>query len=146
MKYIISDIDGTISNPKERLHFIQNKPKNWNAFNGGVTFDTPFLDTVAVLDSFRRSGGMIILCTGREMKYKDATTQWFQKNNIFYDDLFMRKFGDHRKDYEVKSDLLNDIIAKYGNNVVCVLEDRTQCVDMWRGRGLRCYQVASGDY
>jgi len=31
-------------------------------------------------------------------------------------------------------------------NVLCALDDRQQVVDMWRERGIRCLQVAKGDF
>lgn len=41
----------------------------------------------------------------------------------------------------------NRIVVDYGEvDVTAVFDDRNQVVDMWRGMGLRCYQVAPGNF
>ena len=57
----------------------------------------------------------------------------------------MRDRGDHRKDAIVKKEKYEQFI-KDDYNVVCVFEDRDQCVDMWRELGLLCCQVYKGEY
>jgi hypothetical protein len=57
----------------------------------------------------------------------------------------MRKEGDVRKDAIVKGEIYEkNINGKY--NVLFVLDDRNQMVEMWRGLGLTCLQVADGDF
>jgi hypothetical protein len=59
--------------------------------------------------------------------------------------LFMRKDGDHRPDHQVKSNILDDILAK-GWDPIMAFDDRKQVVEMWRARGIVCAQVAPGDF
>ena len=56
----------------------------------------------------------------------------------------MREMDDVRSDADVKRDLFIKHIDE--EKVWLVIEDRDQCVDMWRGLGLTCLQVAPGDY
>ena len=59
--------------------------------------------------------------------------------------LYLRGVGDFREDPMVKSYLYDQILAK-GFKPKLVFEDRSIVVKMWRGRGLRCLQVAEGDF
>ena len=52
-------------------------------------------------------------------------------NNIPYDDIFMRKFGDKRKDSTVKEELFwTHVAPKY--DIEFALDDRQQVVDHTR--------------
>jgi hypothetical protein len=57
----------------------------------------------------------------------------------------MRRAGDRRKDWVVKSELYREHIEpRY--DVLLVLDDRDQVVRAWRGLGLTVFQVAEGDF
>ena len=87
----------------------------------------------------------VIFVSGREDKYKEPTLRFFEKHNIKYLDLFMRKSGDNRKDSVIKEEIYNEFIKdKY--NVLFVLDDRNQVVELWRRLGLTCFQVADGNF
>lgn len=62
-----------------------------------------------------------------------------------FDELLMRP--DERrseKDVYIKQDMLNDLKQDY--EVVLAVDDRDQVVQMWRENGIRCLQVAEGDF
>ena len=59
--------------------------------------------------------------------------------------LFMRPYGDSRKDSVVKREIFErEIQSRY--QVVGVFDDRMQVVRMWRDLGLTVFQVADGDF
>lgn len=157
MKYIF-DIDGTIADCSQRLHFIL-PPKDitddvdldkiapdWESFYKDCVNDKPIVPTIDLLCALHEHGAKIIFVTGRPCKYMNETIQWLQKyacENV--DGLFMRKNGDHRPDYIVKKEIYDECIKPY-HHIDGVFEDRKQCVDMWRSLDLTCYQVADGNY
>lgn len=57
----------------------------------------------------------------------------------------MRPEGDIRKDSIVKRELFEKYVRPY-YNIEFVLDDRNQVVEMWRSLGLKCLQVAEGDF
>lgn len=59
--------------------------------------------------------------------------------------LRMRPHGDHRPDYEIKREWLNEARA-HRMAPELVFEDRDQVVSMWRSEGVPCFQVKCGDY
>jgi hypothetical protein len=57
----------------------------------------------------------------------------------------MRKNNDHREDSIVKQEML-DKIRLDGYNPTLVFDDRARVVEMWRKNGIKCFQVAEGNF
>ena len=70
---------------------------------------------------------------------------WLEKHKISYRFLFMREEGDLREDYVVKEAMLESL-AKLGYWPLLVVEDRQQCVDMWRSHGICTLQPMEDDF
>jgi len=87
----------------------------------------------------------LIILSGREDLCRNSTVEWLEKNNIFYDELFMRKTGDRRKDSIIKEEIFWEHIEP-NYNVIAVFDDRDQVVKMWRSLGLKCLQVDYGNF
>ena len=60
----------------------------------------------------------------------------------------MRPDGDYRPDAELKSELFDKLVDIHGFDTedTIIFDDRQSVVDMWRARGLTCFQVAKGDF
>ena len=97
-----------------------------------------------LLDSLREEY-VIFLVSGRSEACRKETEKWLTENDISYDMLFMRPEYDIRKDSIIKREIFETHIRPY-YNVEFVLDDRNQVVDMWRSLGLKCLQVAEGDF
>ena len=143
---IICDLDGTLANCEHRVHHVQSKPKNWDAFYAGVRDDTVNVPVLQVLDAFIRQYE-VIFCSGRPERCRSDTVWWLREScGLWGGDytLLMRKDGDFRADCVVKQEILDQHIDK--DRVLFVFDDRQQVVDMWRRNGLTCFQVAKGDF
>jgi len=136
---IIVDLDGTLANHKG-VRYIHDL----TLCDG----DKCYLHIRDILNWFRISKantGKIIICSGREDKYKDLTQQWLKKYCIEHDELFMRKAGDRRKDCIIKREIFDaNIKGKY--NILFSLDDRNQVVEMYRHMGIPCLQCNYGDF
>jgi hypothetical protein len=86
----------------------------------------------------------IVIMTARDSGCRADTEKWLKANDVPYSRLLMRPKGDHSPDPVCKQKLLEDHIDY--KDVWFVLEDRKSVVDMWRGEGLTCLQVAPGDF
>jgi hypothetical protein len=142
---VVCDIDGTIADLTHRLHYIKNKPKDWNKFFDQCQFDAPFGDICYLLDIFKGAGKTIIYVSGRSSVVEKATKEWLYKFNLPAGRLYMRSEGDYRADYIIKEEII-DRIELTPEEVLCVLDDRNQVVNMWRRRGFRVLQVAEGEF
>jgi FMN phosphatase YigB (HAD superfamily) len=148
-KYVIFDIDGTISEFSERRKEFLKK-EDWYNFHHYCYEDKPIKDVIDVVKVLSRQY-IPIFCTGRTA-YESViirTINWIAEHigiGCEYGvNLLMRKIDDFRKDTEVKPELLKyaDI---YPYDVLCILEDREEMVDKWRELGFTCLQPTREKY
>lgn len=147
MKSIIVDVDGTLADCEHRRHFVEKKPKDWKSFfaREHVLKDPAIMPVVHLVRCMAESGYHVIIVTGRQRSHKDMTIEWLRKNGIPFSSFFCRDEGDFREDYVVKSEILDHLIS-IGHDIHFTVDDRKQVVDMWRARGLVCFQVAEGNF
>jgi phosphatidate phosphatase APP1 len=139
----VFDLDGTVCDVRHRRHFVTTKPKNWNAWNKGLINDTPHLAVQKVFQALRNDHEVdLIIVSGRSDYYKEQTIQWLTDHNIFYDQIFMRKYKDKRDDAIVKSEIADEI--EQTHNILGVFDDRQRVVNMWIQRGIFVFDVAQG--
>jgi len=141
---VIFDIDGTISNAHHRRQYVATKPRNWEAWNAGIINDKPIPQVLEVFHALK-DRFPIFFVSGRSDDYRDVTLQWFEKYGIMdhdYNDLLMRKCGDHRDDAIVKGELADQIEKDY--NIFAVFDDRQKVVNMWINRGIFVFDVSQG--
>lgn len=131
---IICDIDGTLALKSDR------SPFDWKRVKEDKV-NTPVED---VLFTYERQAEIILL-SGRDEVCRRETEEWLDEHGIGYKSLHMRKEGDNRPDYIVKKELFDaNVKGKY--RVLFVMDDRNQVVNLWRGMGLTCFQVADGNF
>jgi FMN phosphatase YigB (HAD superfamily) len=147
-KIVVFDIDGTIANNDHRRHFVEQKPKDWKAYNNLMADDGVYLDIVYIMSTlWNDTNNRIILCTGREETYREHTENWLIKVGLFHyiNDLYMRKEKDYRSDAIVKVELMKQIEADWGRPQLW-FDDRQQVVDAIRAEGIRVLQVQEGNF
>jgi acid phosphatase class B len=144
---VVVDIDGTIAKVGDRLKYLQQEKKDWDAFYEHCDEDEPIDEMCQLVADLFVLGRSIVFCTGRRESVREKTKNWLTQNVIstFDDELLMRKDGDWRHDTEVKPELLQ----KAGitpDKVYFILEDRDSMVAKWRELGYRCLQVNDGNF
>ena len=140
---VIVDIDGTIATPGARLKYLKGKP-DYEKFYASCFDDAPIqemIDLVTIL----KSKYTIVYCTGRREQVRKLTADWLLKHNLPAGKLIMRPDGDKRHDVEVKPEQLSNqgILLQ---EIAFILEDRNSMVKKWRRLGLKCLQVAEGNF
>jgi len=146
----IFDLDGVLSDNSARQYMLNppsGKPTSadWAAFFAASSQDAAYMDTVKLLKTLQAAGYKILLVTGRSEDHEYITLPWLREHGIEPDLLCQRRHLDFRKDYEVKSEIFLSQIRPY-YNVLGVFEDRDDCVKMWRGFDLTCYQPRVATY
>ena len=139
-RVIISDLDGTISDPSHRLYLY--RLRKYDQFNKAGKDDRPVENVCNVLRNLSEVD--IVIITARDESCRAMTLEWLKLNDVPCDLLLMRPSKDNRSDFVLKKNIFDiQFLNSYEFNLVWfVLEDRQQCVDMWRGEGLTCFQVA----
>lgn len=140
---IIFDLDGTISCPEHRLHYVRQKKKNFDAFYAEVSKDKPKQDIIKILQCLKyfQKDTEIWIVTGRSDIVKQQTIDWLKEHNIPYNNLVMRKHGDYTHDADLKRSWLYNGMLPDKESIWCCFDDRQRVVDMWREEGLTCLQV-----
>ena len=144
---IVVDIDGTIAKVGDRLKYLQQEKKDWDAFYEHCDEDEPIDEMCQLVADLFVLGRDIVFCTGRRESVREKTRNWLTQNVIstYDDELLMRKDKDWRHDTDVKPELLQK--AGLTPDKVCfILEDRDSMVAKWRELGYRCLQVADGKF
>lgn len=137
----VFDLDGTVCDVSHRRQWVATKPKNWDAWNVGISEDKPNIPVLETLQALS-TGFPIILVSGRGEEYRQVTEEWLETNGVTYHQLFMRPAGDHRPDDEVKSELADEVEKTY--RILGVFDDRKRVVDMWISRGIFVFDVGQG--
>lgn len=118
-KAILVDVDGTLAKMGDRGAFEWSK----------VGVDTVRPIVQKMVSSFEETHHIIVL-SGRDAVCRSETAGWLYNNDICYDELFMRKEGDMRKDTIIKEEIFWEHIAD-SYNVEAVFDDRPVVVRMW---------------
>ena len=144
----IFDIDGTLADCANRLHWIEEEPKDYKTFYAMCTYDTPIVDMLELARTLQASGADIWYFTGRSEECRDRTTMWLRRHGLYpkSEELMMRPTGCYDKDDVLKEDMYRAMFDDDKDRITCVFEDRQRVVDMWRSCGVRCLQVSSGNY
>lgn len=137
---------------------------DWAAFFAACKGDKPIPEMIKLCNTFLRDDVHdVIFTTGRSEACRAATENWLGQHlqlQLRYPGseptglmdvyrkplLFMRTEGDHRPDYQVKLEMLTKIEYHFYSRPSIIFDDRQQVVDAWRSVGIRCCQVAKGDF
>ena len=130
--YYVFDLDGTLSDDKQRQHFRTQEPKDWNAYNNECDKDTVIHETLEIIDALYNSKHTVEIWTGRTENQRLKTITWLSIAGIPYNDLRMRPNGDHRAASVLKIEWLNNSAIKPD----LVFEDRETQVQYWLDAGI----------
>jgi predicted kinase len=136
---VLVDLDGTLA------RMVSRGPFEWDK----VGEDEPVSEVVDLVNVLDDSGAEIVFVSGRDGVCYEQTRTWLELHVGRWTrqaHLHMRAPGDMRKDAIVKEEIYRAKIEPF-YNVWFVLDDRDQVVEMWRDDlGLRCLQVAPGNF
>ncbi len=129
------DLDGTLSLRGER------SPYDWQR----VGEDQPNVPVVDTVKALAVSGISIVVVSGRDECCRDLSQEWIDDKLGLEIPLYMRASRDGRHDYQVKEEIyFAEILPTW--DVQFAIDDRQQCVDLWRSLGITTFQVAPGDF
>jgi predicted kinase len=139
---IIVDIDGTLA------HISDGR----SPYDASRAMNDSLDDAVSVITAMCYNHGYrVIILTGRDEEHREITEEWLKANGVEYDELYTRldsdvdENGKKLEDSIVKERLFRTHVEPRFN-VKFVLDDRNRVVNMWRRIGLKCLQVAEGNF
>ncbi len=147
--FYVFDYDGTLSDPKNRLHFLKGDKPDWDSFFEACHTDEPINEMLNLLDLIVRypckvdDTIRIEIWTGRPERCREKSVWWLQEQGIDLTGITMRMRPDDYRGHDVA--LKQAWLAEAGKPDM-IFEDRNSVVEMWRSEGIRCLQVAPGDF
>lgn len=141
--FVVFDLDGTLALTEHREHFLKADPKDWRGFYAACDGDAPCAEIVAMANALNSAGHRVEIWSGRSGEVREKTEAWLKPLGILgMIPLKMRDEGDHQPDTKLKAAWLDAEPTPPD----LVFEDRASMVAMYRERGIRCVQVAPGDF
>ena len=115
----VFDIDGVLADVRHRLHHVESRPKNWDAFFDAAGDDPPLPEGVALCLASAHDCEVVYV-TGRPERCRQATLDWFGRHGLPTGRLSMRRQHDRRPARVAKPQLLQSLA---GDRVVAVVVD-----------------------
>lgn len=132
---VIVDVDGTLVDVSSVRHHViptpPNKSKKFDKFHDGAISCPPIDWVVRAIKDIHNQGFDVLVVTARAAKWRNQTAFWLAMNEIPSEALFMRRNGDSRKDYIVKSEILQQI-REAGWNPILAIDDNPHVIVLWQ--------------
>lgn len=122
---------------------------DWPAFFAACVHDLPNWPVISAMNAILKSGADVWIWSGRSAEVMNETRTWLQRFfEVDADEvvLTMRREGDYTPDEILKASWLDGLNEYDRRRLVAVFDDRQKVVDMWRARGVACFQVAPGNF
>ncbi|MDX6224158.1 MAG: hypothetical protein QOE64_534 [Frankiales bacterium] len=116
----VIDIDGVLADVRHRLHHLQQRPKDWDAFFAAAADDPPLEEGLAVVRKLAADHDVVYL-TGRPERLRAVTERWLEANSLPRGELHMRKHSDRRPARFTKPRLLEQLARR--RSVAVVVDD-----------------------
>lgn len=141
---VVFDLDGTLALIEHRRHLVEKKPKNWPRFFEQCVHDEPCHPIIEIFHALKLAGHRVEVWSGRSDIVERETREWLAAHGIEFDHLRMRPQKDNRADDILKEEWLLSLPET--ERPALIFDDRDRVVAVWRKHGIRCCQVAPGDF
>jgi hypothetical protein len=148
------DIDGVLADVRHRLHHVERRPKDWDAFFSAAVADPPLAEGLKVAHELAAVCDIVYL-SGRPEFCRADTLGWLDRHGLPKGDLWLRPHRDRRPARLVKVELL-DRLSESKPVTVLVDDDPLVCeaareagYDVlpatWMGRAPTLLEAQEGD-
>lgn len=130
----VFDVDGVLADVRHRLHLVESRPKDWDAFFSAAVDDPPLPQGVALAQESAKDCEVVYV-TGRPERCRRDTLAWFAEHGLPEGRLSMRRPRDFRPARVAKLDLLRTLSAD--RTVAVVVDDDLQVCEAYEAAGYR---------
>ena len=128
----VFDVDGVLADVRHRLHYLEGRPKDWDAFFIAAPEDPPLAEGVALAVEAAQDCEVVYV-TGRPERCRADTLAWFTRHGLPAGALSMRATRDHRPARLAKPQLLRRLAG--GRVVAVVVDDDPEVCDAYEADG-----------
>jgi hypothetical protein len=130
--YAAVDLDGVLADVRHRLHFVADRPKDWDSFFAAAGDDPLFEEGRAIVAELE-PGHEVVYLTGRPERCRRDTVEWLRRYGLPEGRLIMRRRGDFRPARLTKVELLRQLAA--ARPVAVLVDDDPQVCSAAREAG-----------
>jgi hypothetical protein len=116
----VIDLDGVVADVRHRLHHLEARPRDWDAFFADIPHDPLLAEGRVVLDRLAPDHEVVYL-TGRPERTRAATEAWLRRHRLPRGRLIMRSERDRRPARVTKPGLLRRLSD--GRQIAVVVDD-----------------------
>ena len=142
MEAVIVDMDGTLVDVSPVRHYVTGDNRDFRSFHEASRFCPPRDDVMAMLRHPVVASRAVVIVTARDSRFERVTRDWLRNHDVRFDALFMRSWGDTRRDTIVK-DEIHQRIVDAGFRPVFAIDDRQDIADVWRSHDIPTHVVDS---
>lgn len=129
------DMDGTLCDVTGVRHYVEGERKDFYSFHEASRFCPPRPDVTNMVLACINAGMVVVIVTAREERFERATRDFLARNEVPFQALFMRRWGDQRADTEVKREIFTRILEA-GFDPVVAIDDRADIAEVWQSLGV----------
>jgi hypothetical protein len=126
MGLAVLDIDGVLADVRHRLRYVQQRPKDWDAFFAAAPDDAPLADGLERALTLHEHGAIVYL-TGRPERCRTDTERWLRQHGFPAAEVLMRPDRDRRPARQFKLDQVRHLAVT--STVDVVIDDDALVVD-----------------
>jgi phosphoglycolate phosphatase-like HAD superfamily hydrolase len=128
----VFDIDGVLADVRHRLHHLDSRPKDWDAFFAAAPKDPP-LEQGVLMAREAAKDCEVVYVTGRPEQCRRDTLAWFARHGLPDGELVMRSRRDRRPARVAKPELLARLA--HDRQVAVVVDDDLEVCDAYEAAG-----------
>jgi hypothetical protein len=127
------DLDGVVADTRHRLHHLQTRPKNWEAFFEEARKDAVLPEGLGVARTLAGQAEIVYL-TGRPERCRADTEQWLREHDLPQGRVLMRRAGDRRPAALVKVAVWRRLSRSH--RLVMAVDDDPKVIEQARKAGI----------
>jgi phosphoglycolate phosphatase-like HAD superfamily hydrolase len=136
----VIDLDGVVADVRHRLHHLESRPKDWDAFFAAARDDEAHPEGLSIVRTLAEDHEIVFL-TGRPAHLRQATLEWLDEHGLGGHRLLMRPERDRRPAAVVKLERLEDLARE--RTIGVVVDDDPRVLEAVRQAG---YPVFVADW
>ncbi|MFE5212332.1 hypothetical protein [Streptomyces sp. NPDC056600] len=130
----VFDLDNTLADTAHRQHFLETRPKDWDAFFDAAPQDPPLAQGVALALEAAQECEVVYL-TGRPERCRRDAVAWLAAQGLPEGRMWMRRNHDRRPARRTKLEILRDLAR--GREIRMLVDDDELVCDDARRAGFR---------
>ncbi|MBD0292973.1 MAG: hypothetical protein ICV70_05310 [Jiangellaceae bacterium] len=136
--YAVVDLDGVLADVTARLHHIEGRGKDWDAFFAGIPDDPAYPEGLAIARELAAQHDLVYL-SGRPERTRADTESWLRRHGAPLAPVLLRRDDDRRPSRVVKVGLLRGLAAE--RPVAVVVDDDPQVCRAAEAAGFQVYEA-----